>query len=400
MRGRAPRHRSAVVAVLVMMASVWGGAAWGNTESELQEVKDEIDALGSQIEAAQADKSAAATAVLATRDNLAKLVGEVQAAEGVLASIKADIAAENLELERVTGLLEHFAAALATTQLKMADTKDGLSVQVVELYMNASMDGARLFGFNDAAEATIGFAYVDGLRGDSSALLDQLDILQAEETRQRGILNEQRGLQQEILADLDAKQEAQAEEVVRVEGLKAQASQAAAEAEALVISIHADIASFEEHKEGLEADAAALEAELAARPTTGTAPSDGLMRPVPGPVSSGFGYRIHPIFGTKKLHTGWDLSASSGDPIVAAADGVVVSAGVRGGYGNAVVIDHGGGLATLYAHQSSMAVSAGQQVEQGQVIGYVGCTGYCTGPHLHFETRVGGRPVDPSGYMG
>ena len=100
------------------------------------------------------------------------------------------------------------------------------------------------------------------------------------------------------------------------------------------------------------------------------------------------------------MHTGWDMSARSGSPIHAAGDGVVVSAGTRGGYGNAVVIDHGGGLATLYAHQSSMAVSAGQQVSQGQVIGYVGCTGYCTGPHLHFEVRVNGTPVDPGGYVG
>ncbi|MGH8912090.1 MAG: peptidoglycan DD-metalloendopeptidase family protein [Acidimicrobiia bacterium] len=388
------------MAALVVLVTAVGGAARGNTESELQEVQDKIDALSSQIEAAQTERSEAASAVLAAKNNLADLVGQVQAAEGVLASIEVEIAAENVELERVTGLLDRFASALATTQLKMSDTKEALSVQVVELYMNASMDGARLFGFDDAAEATIGFAYVDGLRGDSSTLLDQLDILRAEETRQKGILSEQRGLQQELLADLDLKQAAQVEEVARVEDLKAQASEAAAQAEALVVSINGDIASFEQHKEGLEADAAALEAELAARPTTGTAPTSGLMRPVPGPVSSGFGYRIHPIFGTKKLHTGWDMSASSGDPIVASADGVVVSAGVRGGYGNAVVIDHGGGLATLYAHQSSMAVSGGQQVEQGQIIGYVGCTGYCTGPHLHFETRVGGRPVDPSGYMG
>ncbi len=393
-------RRIFLLAVLIGSALLVGGNAWGNTESELQEVKDQIDALSAEIGAAQAEKTAAAESVLAAKDQLADLVGQVQVAQGVLDSIKADIAAEEVELARVQGLLDHFTAALATTQLKVSDTKEALSVQVVELYMNASLDGTRLFGFADAEEATIGFAYVDELRGDSTTLLNQLDILEAEEERQQGILTEQRGLKEELLAELDNKQAAQVEEVARVDSLKAQAAQAAAEAESLVVSITAQIAAFEEHKDGLEADAAALEKELAARPATGTPPASGLMRPVPGGVSSGFGYRIHPIFGTKKLHTGWDMSASSGDPIVAAADGVVVSAGTRGGYGNAVVIDHGGGLATLYAHQSSIAVSAGASVSQGQVIGYVGCTGYCTGSHLHFEVRLGGSPVDPSGYMG
>lgn len=394
------RRRLLVVLAVFLLAALSAGTASGNTQSELDDVRDRIEELSSQIEGAQARRSEAAQSVIAAKERLSDLIGQVQAAESALAVIEADIATEETELARVTGLLDHFAAALASTQLKLANTKETLSVQVVELYMNASMDGTRLFGFNDAAEATIGFAYVDGLRGDTSKLLDQLDILKSEETRQKGVLTEQRGVQQVLLADLEEKRVVQQEEVARVDGLRAEAADAAASAEALVVSITADIAAFEQHKDGLEADAAALEAELAARPSTGAAPGSGLMRPVPGAVSSPFGYRVHPIFGTRRLHTGWDMRAASGDPIVAVADGVVVSASVRGGYGNAVVIDHGGGFATLYAHQSSMAVGAGQQVSQGQVIGYVGCTGYCTGPHLHFETRVGGRPVDPSGYMG
>jgi len=116
-------------------------------------------------------------------------------------------------------------------------------------------------------------------------------------------------------------------------------------------------------------------------------------------VSSGFGYRVHPIYGSVRLHTGVDLSASSGTPIRAAAGGVVASAGWLGGYGNAVVIDHGGGRATLYAHQSAMNVRPGQEVDKGEVIGRVGCTGSCTGPHLHYEVRLNGNPVDPSPYL-
>jgi murein DD-endopeptidase MepM/ murein hydrolase activator NlpD len=125
-----------------------------------------------------------------------------------------------------------------------------------------------------------------------------------------------------------------------------------------------------------------------------------LIVPVPGaPITSPYGWRIHPIYGTSRLHTGIDYGADEGTPIRAAADGVVVSAGWYGGYGNATIIDHGGGIATLYGHQSSMSVVAGQKVTQGQTIGRVGCTGDCTGPHVHFEVRVNGDPVDPTPYL-
>ena len=118
----------------------------------------------------------------------------------------------------------------------------------------------------------------------------------------------------------------------------------------------------------------------------------GLIWPVSGPVTSGFG----PRWG--RMHTGIDISAGTGTPIRAAKGGTVISAGSNGGYGLAVVVDHGGGFSTLYAHMSSMSVSGGS-VSQGEVLGKVGCTGSCTGPHLHFETRVGGSPQNPMGYL-
>ncbi|NIR42359.1 MAG: M23 family metallopeptidase, partial [Actinobacteria bacterium] len=130
----------------------------------------------------------------------------------------------------------------------------------------------------------------------------------------------------------------------------------------------------------------------------GTAPGS-LLRPVPGGVSSGYGWRIHPIYGDSRLHTGWDMNASCGVPIKAGAGGRVFYSGWRGGYGNAVMIDHGGGLSTLYAHQSSIGVSYGDRVGAGEVIGWVGTTGTSTACHLHFETRVNGTPVDPIAYL-
>jgi murein DD-endopeptidase MepM/ murein hydrolase activator NlpD len=148
-------------------------------------------------------------------------------------------------------------------------------------------------------------------------------------------------------------------------------------------------------------EAAAAEAAAAAPPSTPPAPtgpvqgesSSGFIWPVSGPVTSPFGMRWG------RMHEGIDISVPEGTPIHAAASGRVILAAYTGGYGNYTCIDHGGGLSTCYAHQSSFAVSSGQSVQQGQVIGYSGNTGSSTGPHLHFEVRVNGAAVDPMGYL-
>ncbi len=118
-------------------------------------------------------------------------------------------------------------------------------------------------------------------------------------------------------------------------------------------------------------------------------------KPVAGRIVSGFGYRVHPIFHRVRFHYGVDIAAPYGSPIYAAADGEVVYAGWRRAYGNTVIVDHGNGLATLYAHCSAILVGEGQVVRKGQVIARVGSTGLSTGPHLHFEVRRFGEPVNP-----
>jgi murein DD-endopeptidase MepM/ murein hydrolase activator NlpD len=149
--------------------------------------------------------------------------------------------------------------------------------------------------------------------------------------------------------------------------------------------------------EGLQAQSAALGAQIrsaqSSAPADSTPSSSGLIWPVSGPVTSGFGMRWG------RMHEGIDIGAASGTPIHAAAGGTVIYAGWMGGYGNLVVIDHHNSLATAYGHQSSIATSVGASVAQGQTVGYVGCTGHCFGPHLHFEVRVNGSPVDPLGYL-
>lgn len=124
-----------------------------------------------------------------------------------------------------------------------------------------------------------------------------------------------------------------------------------------------------------------------------------MMWPTSGPITSPFGWRTHPIFGTQRYHSGIDIGADYGDAVVAADGGVVIYADWMGGYGKAVVIDHGGSISTLYAHNSQLLVSEGQRVYKGETISRVGSTGYSTGPHLHFEVRQNGSPTNPLSYL-
>jgi murein DD-endopeptidase MepM/ murein hydrolase activator NlpD len=153
----------------------------------------------------------------------------------------------------------------------------------------------------------------------------------------------------------------------------------------------------------------AMEAQLTAKETEiqrileslryGSAPNGRLQWPTAGKLISGFGNRRHPIFGGTRFHSGVDLAAPSGTPIIAADGGEVLQASYSGGYGYSILIYHGGGFATFYAHMSSFAVGQGQMVKRGQVIGYVGTTGWTTGPHLHFEVRINGAAQNPMGYL-
>lgn len=125
----------------------------------------------------------------------------------------------------------------------------------------------------------------------------------------------------------------------------------------------------------------------------------GMIWPISGPITSEFGWRTHPIFGSQRFHSGLDIGGDYGIPIHAAAGGVVIEAGWIGGYGNTIMIDHGGGIVTLYGHNESLAVGVGQSVNQGDVIAYCGSTGNSTGPHCHFEVRLNGEPVSPWDYL-
>lgn len=176
-----------------------------------------------------------------------------------------------------------------------------------------------------------------------------------------------------------------------------------AQSQSLIDSIKSDIATFEKALKAQEAAEAAAREEIRRLTQASTAPYTGGQFAWPSTssyITSPYGTRTHPVTGQLKTHTGIDIGAGMGTNIFAAADGnVIVSGWNSGGYGNYVVIDHGGGITTLYAHCSSLLVSAGQRVTRGQVIARVGSTGISTGPHLHFEVLKNGAHTDPYAYL-
>ncbi len=172
----------------------------------------------------------------------------------------------------------------------------------------------------------------------------------------------------------------------------------------IVIRLQSDRHALEDAEDRLAQDSKQLESLILLKSqvdlATALPPGSGQMiYPVTAPVTSNFGWRTHPILGTQKFHAGIDFGADYGTAIYAAAAGKVIFAGWYGGYGNAVVISHGSGITSLYAHTSQMYVSEGENVQKGQPIATVGSSGFSTGPHLHFEVRANGEPTDPTPYL-
>lgn len=217
-----------------------------------------------------------------------------------------------------------------------------------------------------------------------------------------------------IEAEREAERIAAAQEAIdaaEAEAERVAAEEAAAEAQRVADEEAANAAAEDEAADAdADADEGADDSATATatpeptavpepEPTPVTSGAPTFIRPVPGAAVSGYGFRTHPVFGTNRLHTGIDYNARQGDPIAASAAGTVIFVGPFGGYGNTVIIDHGGGYTTLYAHMSSFNVSNGAGVSAGNTVGFVGSTGVSTGPHLHFEIRVNGATTDPAPFL-
>jgi murein DD-endopeptidase MepM/ murein hydrolase activator NlpD len=190
----------------------------------------------------------------------------------------------------------------------------------------------------------------------------------------------------------------------RQEGQQDDLEQTKAEKREKLSSLRTKQAELMKMLRQFQADESRIEAQIAAysrRPGMKKLPkfTGRFGRPVNGPITSNYGMRFHPILRVRRMHSGIDFGARSGTPIFSVANGVVISATYMRGYGNTVIVDHGGGISTVYAHCSAILVRSGQSVTRGQTIARVGSTGLSTGPHLHFEVRVQGRAVNPRGWL-
>lgn len=247
------------------------------------------------------------------------------------------------------------------------------------------------------------YEYYESALNADSEIVSEIQVLRDETENQRELILEK---QHEIAV---AKRELEGSRIEIATLRREQASVLAAR-EAVLTEKQEILAQVETRRSKwaaletqLDRDSDRLQALInqSASTSSGPLPTGGgqLLWPAAGSVTSGYGYRTHPIFGDQRMHTGIDIGAPYGAPVIAADSGVVTYVGVMSGYGNVVVVDHGGGLATTYNHLSTFTVGSGQSVGRGEQIGAVGCSGYCTGPNLHFEVRVNGSPVDPMPYL-
>jgi murein DD-endopeptidase MepM/ murein hydrolase activator NlpD len=355
-----------------------------------------LGALQARIEAARAKEARLTQQIAGVTSDIRALEGRVGDVSQKLSILERDLelhqrrldklnALYTFETERLTFLRRAYAKALHELNLRLIDlytTHDPTLVEVI-IESDSFQDALDRIHYLDAIAQQYKHiaARVRDARDEVHATLEKTKVVRARvhsETQVVAVRTEQqRDVRDQLVASKTRLAGKRSKQKSELASTRKQERRWVSEANALA------------------AADARVRGQLAASQGAGdTTPSSaGLIWPVNGPVTSPFGYRWG------RLHAGIDIAVPYGTPIHAAAAGTVVLAGWTGGYGNYTCIDHGGGLATCYAHQSSYAVSGGAQVGQGQVIGYVGNTGHSFGPHLHFEVRINGTPVDPLGYL-
>lgn len=349
------------------------------------DLEDQLADLQRQAEEQQAKTNEASAKVENVSERLRQIQEELRVATAEYREVKGQLDSVEDKISDNTELLQKTEA-----DLKVKNKK--LQQRVRDIYINGQI------------------SYVDVLFGakDFADLMTRMDVLK-----------------RIIKHDYDLIMKVK-EEKATVENTRAQLEKDKAEAEVLVTDAQAKKAKVEDKEseqqvlldqaiydrdtsERMYEEIMAASQEVAnmirrsqmssAGYSGAPAGAGGMIWPISGPITSEFGWRTHPIFGTARFHSGLDIGGDYGMPIYAAAGGTVIYAGWISGYGNAVIIDHGGGVTTLYGHNDSLNVSEGENVAQGQVIAMCGSTGNSTGPHCHFEVRENGEPVSPYGYL-
>lgn len=389
-------YSAAAVAAVFFMLAVPGAAPAKDLESKLQ-------AKEARLSKVRERKGVLTTTISHYRAKIERLTGEVAALRREEAAVRARLEVKQRKLDVAQGELDVGKRHLAVVRARLERALVSLREHLVAIYESGTPDILNVLveagGYEELVNRT---EYLNRINGLDEAVVGRVRDLRDQVKRTVARLRSAKDAAEAARDAIAAEEQALADARSAVQ--RRQAKLVAARR-----SREAALAKIGEREEELDGDVASIQAKLAARLAgTGSAPlpagpirggnGSGLIWPVDGPVVSGFGSR----FGGAEFHEGIDIAVPSGTPIRAAAAGTVIFTepeSASGGYGNFTCIDHGGGLSTCYAHQESFAVSAGQQVSQGQIIGYSDCTGHCFGPHVHFEVRIDGAPTDPMGYL-
>lgn len=380
----------AVVLALLMLLPIFSMIA-GNASAVTQ---SEIDALKKEQQESQAKQQE-------LKEQLADVEADQQAAQQKRELLTQQLNAINAEIKNIDAQIAYYDGEIAQKEeeRKEAEAREQkqyeLFCQRVRLMEEEGTVSywSILFNSENFSDLLDRIADVDAVMDYDNAVMDQLIATRQELERLQAELESARAEEQAAKEQQEAK--------------KAEQQAKVAEAQKLLDQINANIEEVNRQLDEESAAAADIQAEIAKKQkqleeqrkqqNIVISSETGYLWPLPGyyRLSSQFGYRIHPITGVAHSHTGIDIPASGGTSILAAKSGQVVTSAYHYSYGNYVVIDHGNGNSTLYAHMRSRAVSEGQMVTQGQVIGYVGTTGSSTGNHLHFEVRDNYTRVDP-----
>lgn len=375
-------QRSAVVLALVLGLS----QTFPVLADELEERQRELDIIQEQMQE-QANRSyEAQQQANSISAQLQGIQAELDKAEGELKTIQGKLDITEQQVKANTELL-------IKTEKTLTDRNLVLQKRIRDIYENGTVSYVEvLFGAKDFNDFTSRLELLRRVVAQDMALINQVKA-------EKQLIVEKKTQLEKDKAAIIAYKELAANERNIVETKRR-------ERQNMLDNVLSQKEIAERAYAELEQDSRNIERMIQQMQNTGGSRARGsavasgaLMWPISGEITSPFGWRVHPVFGTQKFHTGIDIAADYGDAVVAADSGVVIHADWYGGYGKAVIIDHGNGVQTLYAHNSELLVSEGQAVRKGQVISHAGSTGYSTGPHVHFEVRRNGTPTDPLGYL-
>ncbi len=382
--------------MLALGAALAAGVAPASGES----LDGKIAALRSKIASEKQKEGVLSTQIAAASGDIRSLEGSIDSLTIELATLESQLTSSRARLARVQERYETQTDHLNRLTRDHAIAQRRLERRIVQLYESDETDSIGIIlGATSLDDLISSIDYVESIHRQDRHISELLKKLQGEmrvARRETAKLKEQVAAATAVIAaKTDEAREAHEALVARQSALVS----AREDKQSLLGDIKAKRENDEEDLEAMQAASAAIQAQIQASgsstsdaPVDGSPSASGFIWPVSGPITSPFGWRWG------RMHEGIDIGAPTGTAIHAAKAGTVIFAGVQSGYGNLVIIDHGGGVATAYGHMSAIWVGGGT-VAQGQGIGAVGCTGHCTGPHLHFEVRIDGAPVNPLNYL-